>query len=474
MGDILDRIVTQIEEADVYHDWTKKVDRSGDGARQYYGNIVDQIQHPFLQDGFKLIKQQYPYKGIRYGGESSLDKKFSIPSAIGLIISEATIDKSQEALDLLISETWYRNNDVDAIGGSTQVNGSGSPMDITNGNVITADQLKTLLSMIKNGDLLLQYADQISQSAKRWNINPIFSLAMSVHETGWWTSSIFKNANNVGGLMQNSKKYAQSGTASTGEYYSGRNWAKFNTPGDSFNAKMWLLRTNYIDAGLTTMVDILNKYAPPTDNNDVSNYVSVVGKLMKDFLLKLSIDPDVEIVSTSLNGSTTSKIAWTPGQELNTPVGYFSAMNSSAYGVPKGKSGQEWMKGDGTSGIHLEMDSAIKGCHAAMQKETGMVPQSYSGFRSRASQQELYNNHLNPNHPQYHVDTAPPGDSAHGCGYALDYSPTAPSPQKEWMKINGLRFGLVNYNKERWHYQLHPDLAYILAQKNAARGGTWD
>jgi hypothetical protein len=177
---------------------------------------------------------------------------------------------------------------------------SGSLMDITNGTAISVDELKKLLGVTSGGDKILQYADQISEAAARFGVNPLFSIAQSAHETGWWTSKAFKEINNIGGLSKAGHMYSGSGIsaiglsseASSGTYAQTSRWAVFNTPGDSFQAKIWLIAEHgYFNEGRTTIAKVIEKYAPAGENN-VSAYVKIVEDNMRSFCKKLGLNPD--------------------------------------------------------------------------------------------------------------------------------------------------------------------------------------
>jgi hypothetical protein len=159
--------------------------------------------------------------------------------------------------------------------------------DVQNSSSLTEAQMLELLHKVKNGAELLPFVTQIHASAQRWRINPVFSLAQSAYETGWWTSSAFHDLHNVGGLSKAGHHYADSGTPGRSEN-NGRRWETFNTPGDSFNAKMWLLKTRYVDEGRTTIRAIVEKYAPETEN-DVGRYVVAVESIMGDMFTRLGI-----------------------------------------------------------------------------------------------------------------------------------------------------------------------------------------
>jgi hypothetical protein len=211
--------------------------------------------------------------------------------------------------------------------GNGVTSAKGSPMDITNGYAVSASELKSILAKIKNGDRIAPYADQISAAGIKYGVNPLFSIAMSAHETGWWTSHAFKEHNNIGGLSKAGHHYAGADVkafsphdihtvnarwCSKHKRYEGR-WEEFNTIGDSFQAKMWLIRKFYLDEKQHTIYDILagyvvsngkrtHGYAPGSDGNDPKAYERQVIKNMRDFCKKINLDPDKKRTS-----STTSK-----------------------------------------------------------------------------------------------------------------------------------------------------------------------
>jgi hypothetical protein len=489
MGDILNRITQNIQSNDYTHDWAEKNDtpESLDSDEKAQEKVETQSIDPFSQDGFQLRKQDGQTKGIRYGGPSSLDKNGSIYDGINLSLTNAVLDKQKENSNKLIayvfSSAWGNqgssNEDTDTTSTEDSTTSTaGDVYDPANSTVITKEQFKTLLSKIKNGKELQPYEDQIWESTQKWKVNPLFSIAQSAYETGWWSSDMYKASNNVGGLKVNANQFKDSGTPATGTYrteHTEGTFSKFATPGDSFNAKLWLLRNNYIDKGKTNILEIAKKYAP----NQPAKYEEMVKNLIDGLCKKIGLDPEAKTSTASTDnsvvpitdGSVTSKIKWTPGQELGTPVKDFKQMNAKAYGVPAGKAGQKWMKGDGKAGIHLEMESAIKACNAAMGKEAGFSPMTYTGFRSNAQQAAAVARHARGDG----AHAAPVGNSAHECGYGIDQEQAG--KKRAWWHKNAMRFGLAVLGElghtEDWHFQIHPDLAYILTQRWIARGKKW-
>lgn len=78
------------------------------------------------------------------------------------------------------------------------------------------------------------------------------AIAISKHETGSYTSSLFKNSNNIGGLYNSSAK----------KFYT------YKTLEDGISAYIKNLKKGYFDKGLDTIEKIQKKYAPLNAAND--------------------------------------------------------------------------------------------------------------------------------------------------------------------------------------------------------------
>lgn len=94
---------------------------------------------------------------------------------------------------------------------------------------------------------------KIVENAKKIGLNKeqiLISIAISKWETGNYTSSAFKNKNNVGGMM------CSSGLIS------------YNSLDDGINAFLKNLKNNYFDIGLDTLEKIQPKYCPIGAAND--------------------------------------------------------------------------------------------------------------------------------------------------------------------------------------------------------------
>lgn len=94
---------------------------------------------------------------------------------------------------------------------------------------------------------------KIVENAKKIGLNEeqtLISIAISKWETGNYTSSAFKNKNNVGGMM------CSSGLIS------------YDSLEDGINAFLKNLKNNYFDIGLDTLEKIQPKYCPIGASND--------------------------------------------------------------------------------------------------------------------------------------------------------------------------------------------------------------
>lgn len=80
-------------------------------------------------------------------------------------------------------------------------------------------------------------------------------VAISRHETGGWSSSLYVNNNNFGGLYNSSAK----------KFFS------YETKEDGLNAMLRTLSKGYFEKGLTTIEDIGAKYCPVGANDNGSN-----------------------------------------------------------------------------------------------------------------------------------------------------------------------------------------------------------
>ena len=111
--------------------------------------------------------------------------------------------------------------------------------------------------------------DIIVKAAQDNGIEPELLAAIMANETGWGTSKAVNSQNNPGGIMGNG------------------GLRSYNSIEEGINAMAKLLKTGYIDKGLTTIPQIGAKYCPVGAANDPtglnSNWVPGVTKVYNDF-----------------------------------------------------------------------------------------------------------------------------------------------------------------------------------------------
>ena len=562
MGDILDRLSENITYNDVSHNWTTI--GKNDSVEEFFNSPQNSTSEgDFLEDGYKLIQQTFPFKGIRFGGTSTFDRKETLSGVLNLSLSNAARNRIQDNLDKLIAETFYGNSSDEASESSNQPCGSAGAEGVFNGEYwmgqIKMEWIATTSAKVITtyGDYSEQVFDTLNNYAPKYNMAPARALAQLMVEGGHTvkardqgnTGGGATGAKGIGQFLRNSwpapyeravkkfpelKKYkgAWSDHSSQGgpghpvlgtivmlEYMDGIHnhnmektlpgkdedfwWSALGyLQGPGLLAKV-LKRTNgdrtKVDAQLKDpdiwkhITGTYRKKGVEFYANGIlqkwGEYSKAVPKSERDPLTEAD-EPETQVSNCeggAAIGDATSKVKWTPGQELAdfSGTGRFSA-SGSAYGVPKGKSGQPWMAGDSPGNknnqgsLHVEFEAALNACFKEMQK-AGHKPwslQSSPGFRSYKRQQELYKGR----------GTATPGNSAHGTGYAVDLwdsgnkiDSNSHSERQAWMHKNASRWGIFFplYKNgtgliEVWHAQLHPDLAYTLKDRWEARGKKWD
>ena len=168
---------------------------------------------------------------------------------------------------------------------------------IDDGNALSSAQIDWLIEHLPQAkETLSGHGNDIWLFCLRWRINPLLLFAISRHESHFGTdyknnpNSSFGKGKNMAGLdaPSNWRLFAECGTpaVSTLKVFSGASWhtiAIFSEWWHSMNAQAWLLRTNYIDKGLTNVLDILHKYSPHIDNNNPDAYAVDVTTYMKKY-----------------------------------------------------------------------------------------------------------------------------------------------------------------------------------------------
>lgn len=110
--------------------------------------------------------------------------------------------------------------------------------------------------------------DMFKVASDMYNIDYFLLKAISIHETGHFTSKAWNEYNNAGGIMNKN------------------GLVRYETKEDGIMAMARLLKTQYIDKGYDTIEKIQTKYAPLNVKNDPNNlnrhWVSGVTKIYNE------------------------------------------------------------------------------------------------------------------------------------------------------------------------------------------------
>ena len=121
---------------------------------------------------------------------------------------------------------------------------------------------------LSNDCTLDEVSCKIKKVAQNYGVDWKLAVAISMHETGKYTSVAFKEMNNVGGNFRNG------------------HLMNFSNLDDGIEFFVNNLKTKYIDLGLDTIEEISVKYAPIGAENDPNNlnqyWVSGVTKYYKE------------------------------------------------------------------------------------------------------------------------------------------------------------------------------------------------
>lgn len=112
-------------------------------------------------------------------------------------------------------------------------------------------------SSVQYDDLTIEEMFRLAASTYDVDYDMLYAIARL--ETGNFTSNLFVNSNNAGGMR-------------------GSDWLSFDSQQEGIMEMARLLRYNYIDQGLTTVEQIAVKYCPPTS----SDWASKVRQLMNE------------------------------------------------------------------------------------------------------------------------------------------------------------------------------------------------
>ena len=127
---------------------------------------------------------------------------------------------------------------------------------------------KSYLTYVEPKNVLKTDIDIIKHLSKEYGVDYKLIMAISIHETGHWTSYNYLTNKNVGGMFKNGSIM------------------KFDNYYDSYEYMIRNLKYNYIDKGLITIEQIGSKYCPLGAGNDPNNlnryWVPTVKKLYEE------------------------------------------------------------------------------------------------------------------------------------------------------------------------------------------------
>jgi len=107
--------------------------------------------------------------------------------------------------------------------------------------------------------------EAVFELGKKYDIDPVFALAFFEHESSFGTTGVARATLSPGNIR------ASAGYAQIEGYRAYRSWTA------GFEDWYQLIKNLYVGQwGLTTVEQIVPVYAPSSDNNDVSAYISAV------------------------------------------------------------------------------------------------------------------------------------------------------------------------------------------------------
>lgn len=155
-------------------------------------------------------------------------------------------------------------------------------------NVGKEDLLKVLRR--KGENVLSENVDAYLLACVEFGVDCGFLAAIGAHETGYGTSGLVTNYNNISGMRcTNNKDFIDAfGILGCVETNHGP-FSVYDTVENSIRHKAYWLKVNYIDKGLVTIDQVWNKYAPLDDPNDVNNLNKNWGPSIKQKLRKMGV-----------------------------------------------------------------------------------------------------------------------------------------------------------------------------------------
>ena len=136
---------------------------------------------------------------------------------------------------------------------------------------ITIESLESMLSRGKNKDFGV-YATFFMNSGEKYGVDPLFLASIAILETGYGSSNLFSDTNNVGGIrcVSDEEVIYEFNIIGCDSRKNG-DFSVYASVQDSIEHKAFLLKEFYVDEGLVTISQVGQKYAPLSDEEDVQN-----------------------------------------------------------------------------------------------------------------------------------------------------------------------------------------------------------
>jgi beta-N-acetylglucosaminidase len=135
--------------------------------------------------------------------------------------------------------------------------------NLTTSNSMLDNTIELLKEELNKKPPTVDEQNAFYHASQVYNVDYKLLLAISQLETGFFTSDVYNNYNNVGGIK------AQSGH---------NEYQYFNTKVESIYEMARIIRYNYLDLGLDTPSKMSYKYCPPTPES----WARQVSNLMKE------------------------------------------------------------------------------------------------------------------------------------------------------------------------------------------------
>lgn len=189
-----------------------------------------------------------------------------------------------------------------------------SPFDCNVEYPTNADEKKMtdyINSIIPSGSPLHNLGKNFVSSGKAGNKNPLFIAFFAQKESSWGTKGIAtRDTFNPFGRTATSSQPHVTICNDEGEC---RNWYKFASWEAAVNEQGPYLKEVYQDQGLHTIQGIINKYAPPNEN-DTQTYIAEVRNFISSHTQKANgafgIDPCVTVNLAGAGGPHSGSMSW--------------------------------------------------------------------------------------------------------------------------------------------------------------------